>query len=186
MIEAALADDKIWDTCVVGTGPVGMALALEMERLGRETLLLEAGGALVEAARVAESHAEVVDPARHAEMEIAVVRALGGTSWTWGGRCVAYDDVDWVPREFVADARWPLAHDAARPRIMRVRLSWMLCGSDKFAEPYGHPLTGGLTLDVLERWARNSRVIEEHRKVHLGGQRRSGWPCTDVVTGLRD
>lgn len=182
MIEAALADDKIWDTCVVGTGPVGMALALELERLGREVLLLEAGGAEVAAARTAEAHAEIADTTRHAPMEIAVVRALGGTSWTWGGRCVAYDDVDWMPREFIADAKWPLDHDAVRPYYGRAA-ELLLCGSGKFAEPYGHALTGGLTLDGLERWARNSRVIEEHRERILRSQK-IRLSLNSVVTGL--
>ena len=85
MIEELGAGERIWDLCVVGTGPVGMALALEFERLGREVLVLESGGVEVEASEA--SHAEIVDPDRHAPMEIAVVRALGGTSWTWGGRC---------------------------------------------------------------------------------------------------
>ena len=182
MIEAALTDDKIWDTCVVGTGPVGMALALEMERLGREVLLLEAGGAEVSAARAAESHAEIADATRHAPMEIAVVRALGGTSWTWGGRCVAYDDVDWMPREFVADAKWPLDHDAVRPYYARAA-ELLLCGSDAFAAPYGRALTCGLTLDGLERWARNSRVIEAHRD-HIIRSEKIRLSLNTVLTGL--
>ena len=44
MIERELSDGRVWDVCVVGTGPVGMAMALEFERLGDEVLLLEAGG----------------------------------------------------------------------------------------------------------------------------------------------
>ena len=182
MIEAPLDESKMWELCVVGTGPVGMALALEMERLGREVLLLEAGGAEVEAARTAESHAEVVDLSRHAPMEIAVVRALGGTSWTWGGRCVAYDDVDWIPREFVADAKWPLDHGVVRPYYARAA-ELMLCGSGEFTEPYKRALTCGLTLDGLERWARNSRVIEEHRERILRSEKiRLG--LNSVVAGL--
>ena len=146
---------------MVGTGPVGMALALEFERLGREVLVLESGGVEMEASEA--SHAKIVDPDRHAPMEIAVVRALGGTSWTWGGRCVAYDDVDFAAREFVADARWPVTHEEVRPYYKRAT-EILLCGSDAFAVPYRRMLTGGVTLDGVERWARNSRVIEEHRE----------------------
>jgi 2-polyprenyl-6-methoxyphenol hydroxylase-like FAD-dependent oxidoreductase len=31
------------DVCIVGSGPVGMALALEFERLGRDVVVLESG-----------------------------------------------------------------------------------------------------------------------------------------------
>src|SRR5258707_560855 len=92
------ASDSTWDLCVVGSGPVGMALALEFERLGREVLVLESGDAAIDASIAEASRAEIVDARRHARMELAVCRTLGGTSWTWGGRCVAYDEVDWLDR----------------------------------------------------------------------------------------
>jgi choline dehydrogenase-like flavoprotein len=167
---AADSETKIWDLCVVGTGPVGMALALEFERLGREVLVLESGGVEVDAAASEVSRAEIVDADRHAAMEIAVVRALGGTSWTWGGRCVAYDDVDFMQREFVADAAWPVSHEEIRPFYKRAT-EILLCGSDAFAVPYKRRLTGGLTLDGVERWARNSRVIVEHRERIMTSER---------------
>lgn len=163
-------DEKIWDVCVVGTGPVGMALALELERLGGEALMLESGGEAMTSAGSEASHAEIVDPRRHAPMEIAVVRALGGTSWTWGGRCVAYDAVDWMERGFVAEARWPIAEADVRPHYARAA-EYLLCGSDEFLAPYPRRLRGGLTLDGVERWARNSRVIVEHRERLIRSER---------------
>ena len=147
--------------CIVGTGPVGMALALEFERLGHTVLVLEAGST----AQAEGAHAEITDLERHAPMEIATVRALGGTSWTWGGRCVAYDDIDWLDRPFVADAHWPLTHDDIRPWYAPAA-EYLTCGNDHFDIPYKRPLTGGLTLNFVERWARDSRVILAHRE-HL-------------------
>jgi choline dehydrogenase-like flavoprotein len=163
MIEESLAQDKIWDLCLVGTGPVGMAMALECERLGLEVLVLEAGEAAVNPALADASHAQIVDPDRHANMEIAVCRALGGTSWTWGGRCVPYDDIDFAKRAFVADTQWPLTHDDIRPWY-KPAAEYLLCGSDRVDYPYPRPLSGGVTLNFVERWARESRVILEHRE----------------------
>jgi choline dehydrogenase-like flavoprotein len=163
MIEKLSADAKTWDLCVVGTGPVGMVMALEFERLGREVLVLESGGLQMDAATGAASKAEIVDPGRHAAMEIAVVRALGGTSWTWGGRCVAYDDIDWMPRAFVADAHWPVTHNAIRPYYKRAT-EYLLCGSDVFTVPYNRPVAHGLTLEGVERWASEARVVLRHRE----------------------
>jgi choline dehydrogenase-like flavoprotein len=169
MIEETLSSEKIWDLCIVGTGPVGMAMALECERLGLEVLVLEAGESAVNPSGAEASHAEIVDPDRHAAMEIAVCRALGGTSWTWGGRCVPYDDIDWLPRDFVADARWPMTHDEIRPWY-RQAAEYLLCGSDNFCLPYRRQLANGLTLDWVERWARESKVILEHRARLLASQ----------------
>ena len=182
MIEQISSNDKVWDLCIVGTGPVGMALALELERLGSEVLVLESGGREVDPAAAEASRAKIVDSIRHAAMEIAVCRALGGTSWTWSGRCVAYDDVDWMQRDFVADARWPIGHDEIRPWYARAS-QYMLCGCEPFVVPYKQKLVGGLTLDAVERWARESRVILEHRD-HLLGSERIKLSLKSTVTGL--
>ena len=115
-------------------------------------------------------------------MEIAVCRALGGTSWMWSGRCVAYDDVDWMPRDFVGDAHWPIGHDEIRPWYARAS-EYLLCGSEPFLVPYKQKLNGGLTLDPVERWARESRVILGHRD-HLLGSERIKLSMKSTVTGL--
>jgi hypothetical protein len=159
-----------------------MAMAMEFDRLGDEVLLLEAGGSELDPAAAEASRAQIVDPARHAAMEIAVCRALGGTSWTWGGRCVAYDDVDWIERDYVADARWPLRHEEIRPWYAPAA-EYLLCGSDRFCLPHEPQLSTGLTLDFVERWARESRVNLEHRARLLGSERiHLALKCT--VTGL--
>ena len=163
MIEESLSQDKIWDLCLVGTGPVGMAIALECERLGLEALVLEAGETAVNPALAEASRAQIVDPERHADMEIAVCRALGGTSWTWGGRCVPYDDIDFAPRAFVEDGEWPLTHDQIRAWY-KPAAEYLLCGSDRIDYPFPRPLSNGVTLNFVERWARESRVILEHRE----------------------
>ena len=162
----ASKSDQAWDICIVGTGPVGMALAMELERLGKTVLVLESGSE----ERAEGQHAEIVDLDRHAPMEIAVVRALGGTSWTWGGRCVAYDDVDWLDRDFVPDAHWPVTHDEIRPWY-KPAAEYLTCGNDHFDIPYKRPLTDGLTLNFVERWARDSRVILAHREHLLASEK---------------
>jgi len=162
MIEEIGSADRLWDVCVVGTGPVGMALALELECLGQDVLLLESGELNVNPSFEAVSRAEIVDPDRHAAMELAVCRALGGTSWTWGGRCVAYDEIDWLPRSLVADAHWPIDPKEIEPWYERAA-EYLLCGSANFSIPYPQQLTDGLTLDRVERWSRETRIILVHR-----------------------
>ncbi|MGD0797866.1 MAG: GMC oxidoreductase [Acidobacteriaceae bacterium] len=182
MVEPTLSTDRTWDLCVVGTGPVGMAMALEFDRLGDEVLVLESGGTEVNPVAAEASRAHIVDPARHAAMEIAVCRVLGGTSWTWGGRCVPFDDVDWMARDYVADAHWPLRHEEIRPWYAPAA-EYLLCGSGPFCLPHRPPLGAGLTLDHVERWARESRVILEHRDRVLQSKR-IRLVLKSTVTGL--
>ncbi len=155
--------DKTWDVCIVGTGPAGMSLAMELERLGREVLVLEAGGIEVDSVTAGDRRAEIVDSSRHAPMEIAVCRALGGTSWTWGGRCVAYDEVDFIARDFVPDSDWPIGHEEIRPWY-KPACEYLLCGDDTFQKPLSRELSAGITAEFVERWATESRVILVHRE----------------------
>jgi choline dehydrogenase-like flavoprotein len=113
MIKQVSSNQEIVDVCIVGTGPVGMALALDLDRRGHDVLVLESGGE--EAKDADASMAEIVDSSRHVPMNLAVCRAFGGTSWTWGGRCVPYDDIDFMARNFVADALWPIGAEEIRP-----------------------------------------------------------------------
>jgi len=159
-----------------------MALALEFERLGGEVLVLESGDVAIDAAIGDASRAEIVDARRHAPMELAVCRALGGTSWTWGGRCVAYDEVDWLKRDFVADADWPMTHDEIRPWY-KLAIEYLLCGDDSFAIPYPVRLSDGLTLDFVERWSTEPRLMLAHRKALLDSQRIK-ISLRSTVTGL--
>jgi hypothetical protein len=182
VIAEPTAGDETWDVCVVGSGPVGMALALEFNRLGREVLVLESGDDAIDAAIGEASRAEIVDARRHARMELAVCRALGGTSWTWGGRCVAYDEVDWLNRDFVADAHWPITHDEIRPWY-KLASEYLLCGDDSFAIPYPGKLGDGLTLDFVERWSTEPRLMLVHRKALLDSPRIK-ISLRSTVTGL--
>jgi hypothetical protein len=170
LVEQRPSDQSKCEFCIVGSGPVGMALALELEQLGHDVLLLESGDAAIDPKVSEASRAEIVDPRRHADMSLAVCRALGGTSWTWGGRCVAYDDVDFARRDFVPDASWPIAHDSIHPWYA-IASKYLLCGNDRFTVPYKHELTDGLTLDSVERWATTPRLIEVHREALLRSQR---------------
>ena len=156
--------------CIVGSGPVGMSLALEFDRLGRDVLLVESGDTFLDRQIAEASRAEIVDPRRHAEMSLTVCRALGGTSWTWGGRCVPYDDIDFAQRAYVGDASWPVQHQTISPWY-KVAAEYLLCGNDTFRMSRAQPLTDGLTLDYVERWATNSRLINVHRDALVASQR---------------
>jgi len=162
--------DSCAEFCIVGSGPVGMALALELEQLGHDVLLLESGDRALDSKIAEASRAQILDQRRHADMSLTVCRALGGTSWTWGGRCVAYNDVDFAPRNYVPEAAWPISHDTIRPWYA-LASKYLLCGNDHFTIRYDRPLVDGLTLDSVERWATTPRLIETHRDALIRSSR---------------
>ncbi len=167
MLKHISSNDPNVDICLVGTGPVGIALALELERRGRDVLVLESGDDDVKPNEA--SRAEIVDPLRHVSMDLAVCRALGGTSWTWGGRCVPYDAVDWMQRNFVAEARWPIGpEELAR---WNQRAAQILNCGDRFDIPYPSKLTDGLKLECVERWSRRSQLMLDYREHILSSER---------------
>lgn len=165
ILERLPTRDHTCDLCIVGSGPVGMALALEFERFGRDVVVLESGGDRVSLELTQASRATIIDPHRHAPMEIAVCRALGGTSWTWGGRCVAFDDVDFEARAYVPHSGWPITHDEVKPWYSRAA-EYLLCGNDTFYSPprYLGNLGDDLSVAPLERWSSESRLALVHGK----------------------
>ena len=147
-----------------------MALALEFDRLGRDVLVLESGGMEVNKVAADASRACIVNERSHAPMELAVCRALGGTSWTWGGRCVPYDDIDFRQRAFVHGSHWPVSHGEIQPWYTRA-VPYLHCGGDRFSIPYSRSLIRGLTVDCLERWTTNARLIKLQRERLLNSSR---------------
>lgn len=180
MLKQVSSNEPRVDLCLVGTGPVGLSLALEFERLGRDVLVLEAGD--VEAGPSDASRAEIVDPLRHVPMDLAVCRGLGGTSWTWGGRCVPYDAVDWMEREFVAEAHWPVRPEEVN-RFNQRAAQILNCG-DRFEIPYPSRPSKDLTLDSVERWSRRSQLMRDYRE-HVVKSERIRLSLQTTVTGIQ-
>ena len=115
---------------VVGAGPAGIVQALELRRHGVEVTMLAGGADGFNADFQALADAEIVDPNRHAPMQIAVRRALGGTSLLWGGRCVPFDDIDFQTRSYIPNSGWPFDRNTLDPYYHRAS---RLCETGRFA-----------------------------------------------------
>jgi 2-polyprenyl-6-methoxyphenol hydroxylase-like FAD-dependent oxidoreductase len=102
--------DRPHHICVVGAGPVGLVVAVELARLGHDVLLLESGTMRPDAATQQLSSAVLADPQRHADMAVAVQRRFGGTSNLWGAGCVPLDPVDFESRPVTGDLGWPISY----------------------------------------------------------------------------
>jgi choline dehydrogenase-like flavoprotein len=151
------------DVCIVGAGPVGIALALACERHGLSVLVLESGqeGPDRFAATLAAGHA--VNEQHHAATAIAMHRGLGGTSRWWGGRCVPLDDIDFARRPHVPGPVWPIAHTDV--------VSWYEPAAEffgiaaaRFTAPAGSWTEfGDAQCDQLERWTPQIDAGVRHR-----------------------
>ncbi|MBV8472364.1 MAG: GMC family oxidoreductase, partial [Hyphomicrobiales bacterium] len=145
------------ETIVVGSGPAGLTLAMELARLGRPTLILESGVATPSAAQDLAA-AEIIDPSRHDDMSVAVARRFGGTSNLWGARCVPLDPIDFVPRRFAGDARWPIRYEDIAP-FYEAACRYAHCGEAtfRFPAPNLRPAGDDFSLDTIERASNQPR-----------------------------
>ncbi|QRM57749.1 GMC family oxidoreductase [Sinorhizobium sp. BG8] len=96
------------DVLVVGSGPAGTTVALELAGSSIQTILLESG-ARKESAQSRDLLRGFVTPAgSHEPLEAYRRRQFGGTSNAWGGRCIAFDPVDLEARPWIPHSGWPL------------------------------------------------------------------------------
>jgi choline dehydrogenase-like flavoprotein len=159
------------DVAVVGAGPAGIVLALELADAGFDVLLLESGGERYD--RDAQALADAAEWNRdlHAPMALATRRQLGGASTIWGGRCVPYDPVDFDRRPWITDAAWPVSYDELTPYFQRA-CDWFACGRAVFdATETNLPpaMVPGLPNDevrtsTLERWSLPTDFGREYRE----------------------
>jgi choline dehydrogenase-like flavoprotein len=103
------------DVVILGSGAAGTALAATLARKGRETLLLEAGGANRSKKQQDFYAGDIVDPRTHPWIDRYRLRALGGSTKIWGGRCIPLDPIDFEKRAWVPLSGWPIPFEALAP-----------------------------------------------------------------------
>ncbi|HXC23616.1 MAG TPA: FAD-dependent monooxygenase, partial [Solirubrobacteraceae bacterium] len=98
------------DVAIVGAGPAGIVLGLELAEAGRRVLLIDSGGHSFdpEAQQLGETAGR---DSYHAPASLTTRRQLGGASNLWAGRCVPFDPIDFQPRRVTGYARWPVSYE---------------------------------------------------------------------------
>ena len=173
---AAEASSNRYCYCVIGAGPAGITTALELERLNPSAsiLLLEFGSDGMPTRNSLDDSIEVANKINHHEPYECTNKGLGGTSATWGGRCVMYDEVDFLPRKIVGDGcTWDISIlEESRKYVTRVSEIFE-CGSGVFdlkddpamaerriADGF---VPGYVTDSVVERWSMPTRFGSRYR-----------------------
>src|SRR5690348_16252376 len=85
------------DICLIGSGPAGSTIARELKDSGLRILILESGGLEPEPDSDALNQIEDIGVTLFNGRD----RILGGTSHTWGGRCIPFDEIDYEARPWV-------------------------------------------------------------------------------------
>lgn len=161
------------DVLVVGTGPCGITLAVELARNGVRVLLVDSGSTGFNAQQQALAEAEGCDGKIHAPMSLSTRRQLGGASIIWGGRCVPFDPVDLETRPFIDGAEWPITWSEVAQYHEKV-CGYFFCGRDVF-DTHGMPQIrqkqmvpgfkeGDFTSSALERWSLPTNFWKEYRQ----------------------
>ena len=134
LIDAETIQDKTTitsDVAVVGAGPAGIVLALELVEAGYEVALIESGRLDLCEAIQNLGEASYYDPQFHASMSDCTRRQIGGTSTIWGGRCVPYDPIDFAQRNYIPDSDWAVTYEEISAYFSRA-CDYFLCGKSEF------------------------------------------------------
>ncbi len=105
------------DICIVGGGPAGISLATRLASDPRLTVcLIESGGLEFDEATQELARAEVVGLPAYPLHETRI-RALGGSSWSWGGICTPLDEPAFSERASVPQGAWPFPQSTLEPYL---------------------------------------------------------------------
>jgi len=180
---------------VVGAGPAGIAIAIEVASKGFDVVLIESGNEKLDSDTQLLAEAGEWNTALHAPMSMSVRRQLGGTSNIWGGRCVPYDGVDFERRDYISNVTWPINYNDLMSYYQRA-CSWLKCGRAAFHKTQMTHLPpavvpglrdGAASSATFERWTLATNFAREYGDV-LKYSRRvrivTGLTCTEVLSDL--
>ena len=100
------------DLAIIGGGPAGIALALQLADGKRNILLISAGGLEFDRA-VQDLYAG--QASEYVPLEAGRLRYLGGGTNHWGGWCRPLDPQDFEARDWVPHSGWPITRKALEP-----------------------------------------------------------------------
>ena len=201
-VTAEQAAGETYDLCVIGSGPAGIILTLEYQKLQPEhrVLVIEYGRDKPLGTNPLDASIKIMHPVNHHQPAECTNKALGGSSATWGGRCVMYDEVDFKPRPSVnRQCTWDvrLFHESRRYADQAGK--YFECGRARFnldeipalagsriAEGFQN---GDVTDTAIERWSVPTRFgerfgpqIAASPNIHL----LTGWEAFSLGTPDQD
>jgi choline dehydrogenase-like flavoprotein len=162
------------DICIIGGGPAAISFALSFLDRNLKILIL-AGGLWTETPENRELNRGLSDPENsHEPLEYNRVRAFGGGTAVWGGRCLPLDPIDFEKREWIPHSGWPISYETVASYYQQ---SLDLCeaGQNIFDAKEAFPdknqeIIPGLDNEYisssrLERWSPPTRFALRYRDI---------------------
>jgi len=171
------AKQETYDLCIAGAGPAGIVLALEYQKRQPQhrILLIEYGTGCPAGRNRLDDSITVVETQNHHLPYECTNKGLGGSSASWGGRCVMYDAIDFMPRKILdGKCTWNLALFRDVRRHANRAAKYFECGDARFnlddmPDFAGTPIAEGfkngpVTDTTLERWSMPTRFWPRYRQ----------------------
>lgn len=170
------AQGRSYDLCVVGAGPAGIIVALEYQALQPKSsiLLIEYGIGNGVARNQLDDTINVVESLNHHLPYDCTNKGMGGSSASWGGRCVMYDEIDFMPRKILGgQCTWNTRLFQETKKYAGKTAEYFECGEPQFnvndipsfagsriAEGFQ---SGEVTDSVVERYSKPTRFGQRYR-----------------------
>jgi hypothetical protein len=170
-----LNTEQLYDLCVVGAGPAGLIVAMEFarQRPDAAVLLVDYGDEQpLEGPNGLDESIRNLNPLNHYDPDECTNKGLGGTSATWGGRCVIYDEVDFLPRAVYREhCTWDETVRVELAPFAAKAAEYFECDGGGFAldassaPPIAEGFhSGDFTDFTLERWSMPTRFGSRYRE----------------------
>ena len=117
------------DLCIVGAGAAGISLALQFVGSTTSVVLIESGGHGHDDRTQQLYAGEVADSHMHPPLDRYRERRFGGSTSTWGGRCIPFDPIDFERRDYLGLEGWPISYADLLPYYERAN---QLCEAGPF------------------------------------------------------
>ncbi len=103
------------DICIVGTGPAGITLAMELIDSGLKVVILESGEFEFDPDIQNLYAGDIVENLPPVPLDVSRLRFFGGTSNHWDGSCGPLDRIDFRARDWIPNSGWPLTREELDP-----------------------------------------------------------------------
>ncbi|MGI8633357.1 MAG: FAD-dependent oxidoreductase [Solirubrobacterales bacterium] len=189
------------DVCVVGAGPAGLTLAMQLAEAGVRVSVVEAGGLEKTKSSVRLASAESVGSTYYA-VRTTRVKVFGGTSDHWGKmRARPLDEIDFERRPGVPHSGWPFERSHLEPYYERAHpicelgpytydvKEWTEAGAPEPLPVGGRATTFMFQLAETEGFRRHLSTVTSTDKIqvllHSHAAELLTEPGADKVIGLR-
>jgi choline dehydrogenase-like flavoprotein len=104
--------------CVIGSGPAGAIVAVELANAGVDVIVLESGSK--DPDHRIDTVLDEVEVSGSVDLRFGLSRQLGGATNLWSGRVAPFQRIDFERRDWVPDSGWPITDGDLEPYYRRV------------------------------------------------------------------